>query len=205
MSINNISGISKAEFERLMIDDPDFAKILMAKNKGNISISKTKNKSKSNKSKSNNISKQKPKDIPKNTPVKPEPQKPKSKDIPKNDPHKNISKVKPEPKKIAHKTNDPNKATNDPNTEPCKDPNCNICEKPEPQKSEPKKPEPQKPEPPKNISDDLSMSWRKRLAKLTYKYPKVAYVYDYYINKQNGVTADLVKENILFYEDLKKT
>lgn len=183
---NSLNGLSSEDLERLLKDDPEFAKILL--NKKNISgmqgkIIKSNKKNKAPKTKPNNISK------PKDDPPKPKP---------KQDPPKPQSKPKDPPKRIVHKSNDPNKGKElDPKTEQmCTDPKCTICDKPKPQPSN--KPNNK----PKNISI-LDQGWLSRIAKLTPKYPKMAHVFDWYSGKKKGVTVLEVKDNIIYYEKLK--
>ena len=148
----NVAGISDKEFERLLIDDPDFAKILMNKNiTGSIQ------------------------------------------------PVKVIDPPKPKPKRIYHRTNDKNKNSkpydpSDPDSELCDDPNCNICEKPEPDPSG--KQNNKKPLTPK----DEAKNWMDRMGEIISKNKKMAYVWDMYLAKAKGVTMREVKDNILFYE-----
>ncbi len=182
--MTTLKGISDEELKRLLKDDPDFANILL--NQKNITgmqgkIIKSNKKNKAPK-KPINISK------PKEDPPKP-----------KQDPPKPNNISKPIKKTIVHKSNDPNNSKPlDPNKEEmCTDPKCTICEKPKPKPSN--KPSSK----PKNISNILEPNWLTRLAKLTPKYPKLAYVFDWYLGKQKGVTVPEVKDNILYYEKLR--
>ena len=187
-------GISEPEFKRLLLDDPEFAQILLDTGKY-IAVDPLKAKA-NNKNKSPSSGQATKSNIKVKTQTQHKSTDPKSKPNPKS---------KPKPKPIIVHKGGKGKAVdpNDPKYKKCEDPKCKICEdntKPKPNNTKPNNTSPPNAKPKNNnisvITDDL----RDKMAKIIPKYNRMAYVYDWFISNQKGVTIEILKENIKYYE-----